>query len=100
VKHPKYREYAVAAGQPLIFDATLVLRGYFCTGNLASQFVPKAGEDYEVEMTAVGRVCKLNIHRVDADGSRLPVPARQAPEVCTRPDVDYDAISRSQPLPL
>ncbi len=100
VKHPKYREYVVEAGQPLIFDAAMRLSGYFCSGHLASQFVPKAGEDYEVEMTSTGRVCKLNIRRVDADGSRLPVAARQAPEVCTRPDVDYDAMARNQPVPL
>jgi len=100
MKHPKYREYAVEAGQPLIFNAEIRLLGYFCTGHLASQFVPKAGEDYEVEMTTTGRVCRLNIRQVDADGSRLPVAARQAPEVCTRPDVDYDAMARSQPVPL
>lgn len=93
MKHPKYREYAVEAGQPLIFDAAIRLGGYFCSGKLASQFVPMPGEDYEVAMTTSGRVCKLNIHRVDADGSLLPVPARQAPEFCTRPDINYDTSS-------
>ena len=92
-KHPRYREYAVEAGQPLIFDAAVRLTNYFCTGQLASQFVPMAGADYEVEMSTAGRICSLGIRRVDTDGSRMPVATRQAPELCTRPDVDYDALA-------
>ncbi|WP_164275411.1 hypothetical protein [Stenotrophomonas sp. B1-1] len=97
LKSPKYREYAVQAGQPLIFDADVRHRGAFCTGTLAVQIVPVTGVDYEVKMDIVGQVCRLNVHSVDAEGVRLAVPARRAPETCTRPDVDYTNLTTKTP---
>lgn len=97
LKSPKYREYAVQAGQPLIFDAHIRHRGAFCAGTLAVQIVPATGVDYEVKLDTVGQVCRLNVHSVDAEGVRLAVPARRAPETCTRPDVDYTTLTAKTP---
>lgn len=97
LKSPKYREYAVQAGQPLIFDADVRYRGAFCSGTLAVQIIPVTGVDYEVKFDTVGQVCRLNVHSVDREGVRLAVPARRAPETCTRPDVDYTTLTAKTP---
>lgn len=82
---PNYEEYEVAGGKPLIVDARIEnSANYHCAGTLSAQFVPRPGQDYEVEMDVAESMCRLHIRQVKADGSLSPQQVRPAPQTCSK----------------
>ncbi|GEM_PF-288933 len=83
--NPNFQEYSVEAGKPLIFDAQFQnvahLRCGAAPDSLSIQFVPKAGQDYEVMMRLENEMCVLESKQVAADGS-LRVNLVHAPKAC------------------
>ncbi len=83
---PSYEEYSVAGGQPLIFDARIAnTNDYRCSGPLTLQFTPEPGNDYEIQMSIVDRVCRFGVRRVSADGSVQPEAITLPPDRCEAP---------------
>lgn len=84
--NPNYEEYEVPGGKPLLFEARIEnTADYRCVRTLSAQFVATPGHDYEVEMDLAGRMCRLRIRQVHADGSLTPQPLRPGPMSCARP---------------
>lgn len=80
-----YQEYEVPGGKPLIVEARFDPSSrLYCTGSLSGQFVARPGQDYEVEMEVVDKLCRLRIGQVHADGSVTPQVARLTPGICER----------------
>lgn len=90
-----FREYAIPAGVPTslrlgfrdvssfytIGDVNYSNVDPSCSG--AISFTPEAGKDYEVGFAWQGRVCRLSVNQVVADGAEVrlvPVRVEEAPK--------------------
>lgn len=84
---PYYKEYPLAPGQPVMFDAQVGSgSGLRCPRPLQATFVPQAGMDYEADVAqdAATRACTLQIRSVAADGTLAPVQTAPLPKYCPR----------------
>lgn len=67
-KEPLVRERKVVAGQPLLMHlkatriSNIGVRGWEC--GLGVSFIPKAGEQYEVDFRALDNRCTVNVNRL------------------------------------
>lgn len=84
-RKPYYREYTLAAGEPVTVTASLYTANRYCKGSLSLAFTPVAGTDYEVGMTTSAAHCQLSGRRVSASGMTYPLATVSRPASCSAP---------------
>lgn len=68
-----FKEYSVAAGEPLtVLTSFRDVSGYYCK-NIARSFVPEAGADYEASMdlSFAHGTCELSVRRIQTEGEQV-----------------------------
>ncbi|STZ76833.1 hypothetical protein [Bergeriella denitrificans] len=83
-----FREQVVTAGKPAVVKGSSLFAGESATVscNIAGEFTPKAGKDYEIDYRVVGGYCRLFIYELKAADKpqNQAVRAEQGKEVSYR----------------
>lgn len=81
---PTYKEFVVSANQPFVLDARYVdavVKNESC--QIAGEFIPKAGEQYEARYKQTANSCSLTINRINT-AQKAQVYAVESPNLIKR----------------